>query len=316
MKTIIIDLLGSDLGEAVLLEGVRRSDKGYKYLLVGSKELIDKTLFDSGLTYEAVDTDNYITNEENPLRVLKDKTASLSVCFERLKSDDAVGLISAGATGALFVGTAMKLGLKKGLLSPVLSCMLPRFDGEYFCLADCGANVNPTAEDSVKFAQLAVLYVRAFKRISEPKVYLLNLGKESGKGNAFSKSAYKALSDSGLNFCGNVEADKVFYSDADVVVCDGFAGNVLIKCAEVVAMGVKNIAKNTFCNADEYALFASKVDSLFDYNELAGATLLGYEKPIIKLHGKANAETVKNGVDQLIRTVEGDFSEVFGQLQL
>ena len=300
MKKIIVDLLGSDNGQEELLQGVIKADKNYEYILVGDKALIDKTLSGSGISYVAVEAVDFVSNVENPLRVLSDENVSISKCLGYAAEGDALGIVTAGSTGAALVGSAFKLGLKKGVGSPVLCCVLFRFDGRPFCLADCGANIDPQAEDMLNFARLASDFSKSYCSVKEPKVYLLNVGKEPKKGTAVYKAAYSLLKDGCPNFCGNIEADAVFSSDADVIVCDGFSGNVLLKCGEAVAMGIKNKIIS-YVSEDIGRTISDEIDELFDYNDLAGAVFLGVNKPVIKLHGKANAKTVTAGLAQLIR---------------
>ena len=300
MKKIIVDRLGSDNGQEELLRGVKNADKNYEYILVGDTALIDETLFGRGVVYTAVEAADFVSNGENPLRVLNDENVSISKCLAYAADKDALGVVTAGSTGAALVGSAFRLGLKKGVQSPVLCCVLYRFDGKPFCLADCGANIDPQAADILNFALLTSEFCKSYCGVKEPKVYLLNVGKEPKKGTSTYKAAYSLLKDNCPEFCGNIEADAVFSSDADVIVCDGFSGNVLLKCGEAVAMGIKNKILS-YVSKDSGKIISDEIDKLFDYNDLAGAVFLGVNKPVIKLHGKANAKTVTAGIAQLIR---------------
>ena len=316
MKKIIIDLLGSDNGQEELLKGVVNADKNYEYVLLGDKSLCDEYLAGGGVTYTVIETADFVSNEESPMRVIKDGGVSLAKAFDLLKADeDAIGLVTAGSTGAALVGTAFRFGLIKGLLSPVLCCVLIKLDGGEFTLADCGANIDPRPEDILNFALLASAFAKCYSGASSPKAYLLNVGKEKAKGNELYKAAHKLLEVSGLEFCGNLEADRVFTSDADVLIADGFSGNVFLKASESVAIAVKEITASVVKDEDLIKETYEKVDKIFAYNDLAGAVFLGAKKPVIKLHGKANASTVTCGINQVIRCEKGGFSTAFDNIR-
>ena len=315
MKKIIIDLLGSDNGQEELLKGVLNADKNYEYVLIGDKALCDKYLSGGGLTYTVVQTEDCISNAENPVRVVKDGGVSISKGLDILKADeDAVGLITAGSTGAALIGTAFRFGLLKGLMAPVLSCVLIRLDGHDFTLADCGANVDPKPTDMLNFALLANAFSKCYSGVKEPKVYLLNVGKEKNKGNDLYKETYKLLENSGVNFCGNIEADRVFDSDIDVLVADGFSGNVMLKASESVAIAAKRIMACTVTDESVLTKTYANIDGIFAYNDLAGAVFLGAKKPVVKLHGKALFKTVACGINQIIRCEKGGFPTAFDDI--
>ena len=315
MKKIIVDLLGSDLGQEELLKGVKSADKNYEYVLIGDKSLCDEYLSGGGVKYTVVDTSDFVSNAENPMRVIKDGGVSIAKGLDMLKADeDAVGLLTAGSTGAALIGTAFRFGLLKGLLSPVLACVLIRLDGGEFTLADCGANINPKPEDMLNFALLASAFSKCYSGAKSPDVYLLNVGKEKNKGNDLYKSAYKLLEESGLNFRGNIEADRVFDSDIDVLVADGFSGNVMLKASESVAIAAKMIMKSTVADESVLKKTYENIDRIFAYNDLAGAIFLGANKPVVKLHGKAVSSTVTCGINQVVRCEKGGFSTAFDNI--
>ena len=316
MKKIIIDLLGSDSGQEELLKGVVNADKNYAYVLVGDKKKCDEALYKSGINYVVEDCSSFVANGENPIKVVRDGGVSLARCFALLKDPDAVGLLTAGSTGAALVGTAFSYGLIKGLMSPLLCCNLIKADMTEVCVADCGANLSPSAEDMVKYSVLASAFISAYKGIDDPKVYLLNVGKEGGKGTETLKKAYSLLSEAPIDFCGNIEADAVFTSDADVVVCDGVTGNVFLKGCESVAACIKGIISSVCPDGELVKKLNSRIDDSFAYNDKAGAIFLGADKPIVKLHGKANPLTVKSGIDQIINAEKGGFFDKFNKIKL
>ena len=344
MRKIVIDLEGSDNGSEVLFDGVLKAAEQFpelQFILASTdSEMIEGKI--AGITiprnrFEILTATDVIRNDEPAMSIFKGRDqTSMAVALDALKGQgDAIGLLCAGNTGALMVGSIFRLGLNEGLKTPALSTMLPNTKGGMTTLVDCGANVNIEAKDLKNFAVLGSDFVRRMFKIPKPGVALLNVGREEGKGSPLYVEAYTLLNELGqkgeINFIGNAEGYDIISGYADVIVCDGFAGNIVLKLTESVgkcalALVEQKISEashqsttaNTLSTDDANPLFSSKKSSaeeglneisdklkeLFVFNERGGATFLGTKKPVIKMHGCATSETVVSCVDQLLRITE------------
>lgn len=304
MIKITVDLLGADRNETELLDGVIESLNENSDLFVyvlGTKEILENKLKAAGIDpgrYEVIDAPEVITNHDNPMEVIRTKrNSSLIKGVTLARDNDEVGaFVSCGATGALMVSSMMLIKPLSPAMGPVLVCELLRRDGKYFCISDCGANLDCPAERVVDFAKMGSAYMKA-KGVENPVVRLLSNGAEDSKGTAIIKEAHKLLKETSLNFKGNVEGSTVLESDADVVAADGYSGNVLLKTLEGGATSViKDIRDyaDTLNDADKekFIALADKLYKNYDYNTQGGAVLLGVKKPVVKGHGAATAETM------------------------
>lgn len=310
-KKIVIDTLGADMPPAEICEGIKlNNSKDYHFVVVGPKDEIEKVLNNSDLSYEIIDTFDYISNKENPISIIRNReSSSLYLALANTKKDDTIGLISAGSTGAIMVGSMFILGLEENLQSAILACVLYKFNHQPFCLVDCGANVNPLPTDMKVFAELGSKFMKSYSNITNPKVGLLSVGKEKGKGNELVKRAYELLENSDINFIGNIEIDNVFNSDVDVLVCDGFSGNLLLKNTEAIALMISEKIVKKYCtNKEDLEKINNSIFKLFAYNDQAGAILLGVKKLVIKVHGKANRLTISSAINQLIALNDGGYN--------
>ena len=344
MRKIVIDLEGSDNGSEVLFDGVLKAAEQFpelQFILAGTDpEMMEEKIAATTIPrnrFEILTATDVIRNDEPAMSIFKGRDqTSMAVALDALKGQgDAIGLLCAGNTGALMVGSIFRLGLNEGLKTPALSTMLPNTKGEMTTLVDCGANVNIEAKDLKNFAVLGSDFVRRMFKIPKPGVALLNVGREEGKGSPLYVEAYTLLNELGqkgeINFIGNAEGYDIISGYADVIVCDGFAGNIVLKLTESVgkcalALVEQKISEashqsttaNTLSTDDANPLFSSKKSSaeeglneisdklkeLFVFNERGGATFLGTKKPVIKMHGCATSETVVSCVDQLLRITE------------
>ena len=344
MRKIVIDLEGSDNGSEVLFDGVLKAAEQFpelQFILAGTDpEMMEEKIAATTIPrnrFEILTATDVIRNDEPAMSIFKGRDqTSMAVALDALKGQgDAIGLLCAGNTGALMVGSIFRLGLNEGLKTPALSTMLPNTKGGMTTLVDCGANVNIEAKDLKNFAVLGSDFVRRMFKIPKPGVALLNVGREEGKGNPLYVEAYTLLNELGqkgeINFIGNAEGYDIISGYADVIVCDGFAGNIVLKLTESVgkcalALVEQKISEashqsttaNTLSTDDANPLFDSKKSSaeeglneisdklkeLFVFNERGGATFLGTKKPVIKMHGCATSETVVSCVDQLLRITE------------
>ena len=307
MIKITADLGGADRPQTELAAGVlaaaERHDDLYVYAC-GDREKLAPIL-GGRERIEIIDAPEVITNDDDPSEAYKEKKNSslirgMQLCKE---NKDIGGFVSCGPTGAIFVSAVMMLG-RIARVSPMLTVELPKPDGSSVCIADCGANVDCRPEKLMDFARMGIAYMKAVG-IEKPKVGLLSNGAEDKKGNAVIKKANELLRESGLDFIGNVEGNNVLCGDADVIVCDGFSGNVLLKTIEGSAKAV--IAELRSSGLSGEALDA--VYRKYDYNTQGGAVLLGTGLPIVKGHGAASAETVCSIILTAYRLAKNGLSE-------
>ena len=316
---VVVDAFGCDHPEEFtrgIAEALRQIDD-VTIVACGSKEKIEEFLSNEEFErnrLEILDASEVITNSDSPLRALRQKkNSSLVVAYNALKEDDdTVALVSAGNTGAVIVGAVLLLGRREGVEKPALSTILPNLKGTVTCLVDCGASVDCRAVHLLKFAEHGSEFMKKTYGIENPKVALLSVGTEDEKGNALTKEAFALLKESGLNFVGNMEAKTILTGDVDVIVTDGFAGNVALKSVEGVSSAVVRIMagllkKNAPEGTDLTFVKKSMGDfmAMYDFNSLGGAVLLGVNKPIVKAHGSANDKTLVSTVKQAIQMYKG-----------
>lgn len=312
---IIVDAAGCDNPSAFaagIAEAINQTDA---FIVVyGDKNTVENSLADKQFDrarLEIVHADEVITNNESPVRaVLGKKNASLTLAMKRLaEDDDCQALISAGSTGAVLC--AASIMLQKTAERPSLATTLPNKKGGLTCIADCGANVDCRPEQLARFAELAAGYMCGFTD-HKPVVATLSVGTEDKKGNALSKATFELLKQTDLDFIGNIEAKNVLDGDVDVVVCDGFDGNVLLKCiegtAKLVAEKYTKLLLNNLPEGVNPSFIMSSLQRLtdsFDFTSKGGAILLGVSKLVIKAHGAANSATLTSCVTQAITALTG-----------
>lgn len=311
MKKIVIDLLGSDNSEEELLKGVflaKRETPSYSFVLSGKKEsIVSEVLKNDFLEgdFSYLDTDVALTNYDNPKDIIKkDNVSSLALAIDHLKSDDeSIGIISSGSTGALLLGSIFRLGLIDGIKIPLLGSRLHSFTGKPLILLDCGANLSFESTTYLKAASLGSALAKS-SGCANPRIGLLNVGKEKGKGNEALKEAYSLLeSKSSLTFMGNIEGNDIFSDRCDVILCDGYTGNVVLKLAESMGMyASKKLADLETSKAKESS---ENAFNDFAYTELGASILLGPKKICLKCHGKVSSLGIKNTINQLIELYEG-----------
>lgn len=313
MTKIVIDTLGADMGFAPIVAGVAKAlteKMDFFPVLIGPARETKQVLDEAGIAptrYELVDTNAYIRNEDPPTCIFAGcDDASMAMAYGRLKQDaDCQAMISAGNTGALLVGSICRLGLLPGLKFPVLASALPCNGENLLCLVDCGANVECSADDLARFARMGHIFSKTYCGIESPRIGLMNVGREKQKGTELTRQAYEKIEALGLNFVGNVEGSDLVTDYVDVVVSDGFSGNLLLKCAESVGKAAMQVAKQ--CGADETVCQA--ILARFDFNSRGAATFLGTKKTVVKMHGSANSDTVAASIAQALRLVQGGFAQ-------
>lgn len=312
MIKIVVDLLGADNGPEELVNGAIKAAKENSELylyLCGPKDKIEDAVKKSGLDNLCiVDCVDAITNYDKPVKAFKTKpNSSLVKGLTLAKEDDSVeAFVSCGSTGAVLVSSVFVLG-RIGKVRPALS---PILGGNHdFCIVDCGANVDTRIDELLDFAKMGKAYMEAYG-VDNPKIGILSNGSEPGKGNDLVKEAYKALSEmEGYNFIGNVEGKNILTTEADVIVCDGFAGNIALKTIEGTALaivkGLLDYGKKNNC-MDVIGAAVNDIMNKFDYNTKGGAVMLGVNKLVIKGHGAGVAETVYSIINQAYRLAKNE----------
>ena len=318
MYKIVVDIYGADAGVAPVLEGVAKAiEQGVPIfpVMVGNKEEILSVFSAHNIPsdkYDVIDTDKYITNNDPPTCIFgANDDCSMAMAYAKLKSDpDCVAMLSAGNTGALLVGSICRLGLLPGLKFPALASALPCAGENLVCLVDCGANIDCTANDLVRFAKMGDVFSRSYCGIESPRVGLMNVGREAKKGNALAQEAYGKISELPINFVGNLEGSDLVSGYADVIVTDGFSGNIILKNAEAVGKAAMSIVEK-LAGEQNPELCKKICDCLFetfDFNSRGGATFLGPKKTVVKMHGSANVNTTVACLEQIIRLEKANFS--------
>ncbi len=310
---ILIDAMGGDNSPDEIIKGAVQSLDAIEsdIILIGNEKIINekiKEFYDKDKISDISDrlsiknTTEVIRNEESPTSAIKNKKdSSLVVGFNMLKNGEGDAFVSAGSTGAFMAGGLLMVGRIKGIDRPALCPILPTYDGKGFMLIDCGANTNCKPINLFQFAKMGSIYMNKVMHISDPKVGLLNIGAEEGKGNELTKETFIKFSETDeFNFYGNIEGRDVFGGDVSVVVTDGFTGNVALKTIEGMGSMISKLLKEELnANLWRKLLAAMLMPALkkfkkrMDYSEYGGALLLGIKKPMIKCHGTANAKIVK-----------------------
>lgn len=316
--TIAVDAMGGDDAPAEIVKGAFKAAKGSKakILLVGNEKAIRKHLppLYKRRGIEIVHCDDYIRMDESAGTGLRKRhEASLVVAARLVKDGKAQALVSAGNTGALHQIALLEVGRLKGIRRPALAALLPS-EGEPVLALDLGANADCKPEYLLQFAWMGSTYSHRVMGIKSPRVGLLNIGTEEGKGNSLVNQAHELLEKSeGLNFVGNVEPGSIFAGDVDVVVCDGFVGNMMLKSAEAISEFIlKRMKQAATTNARAKlgglmlrpSLRSLKQD--ISHSDHGGAILLGLKGIVIKCHGRADRETVCNGIKAAEQALESD----------
>ena len=324
---IILDAMGGDLAPtAPVMGGIQAAkDFGVEVTLVGRGEAILEVLRQNGLDtlpqgVEIANADDVVDMHDDPARVIRQKPNSSMVLGLKMLSDgQGDAFVSAGSTGALLTGATLLVKRVKGIRRAAMSPAMPNKKGGKTLIVDCGANAECTPEFLLQFGLVGSLYAKKSLGVENPKVGLLNIGTEDTKGTPLQKEAYALLKNAHeqglLNFIGNVEGREVLLGGVDVVVCDGFSGNVLLKTIEGTAMFMgsllKRMFKKNFFSKIGYVLCKSGMKDLLkmmDYREIGGTQFLGIKKPVIKAHGSSDALAFRNAIRQAEEAARADFS--------
>lgn len=313
---ILIDALGSDKGAKEIIKGTIKAMKEVEFtpILLGEEKVLAPLL--EGEAIEIIEASEVIENNEEPtLAVRRKKNSSIVVGSRLLKEDLADGMFSCGSTGGLLASGLFIVGRLKGVDRASISIALPNPKGHSLVM-DVGANMDSKPEMLLQFAYMGSVYLELMEERERPKVALLNVGIEEGKGNFLTKEAYKLLKSSDLNFIGNIEARDLFKGEADVIITDGFSGNVSLKTIEATVKFISEELREALMSS-----FKSKIGALLikdelknmmkklDYRAVGGAPLLGLKKPLFKGHGSSDSLAVYNGILRLIDFIEKDVIE-------
>jgi phosphate acyltransferase len=316
---LAVDAMGGDNApkEIVLgaMDAVTEIDN-LTITLYGDENQI-KPLLTNHKNIEIIHTDEVITGDDEPVRaVRRKKNSSLVLMANAVKEGRADACISAGNTGALMSAGLFVVGRIPGIDRPALSPTLPTVDGKGFLMLDVGANVDAKANHLVQYAIMGSIYSEKVRHISNPSVGLLNVGTEDGKGNELTKKAFEQLKNAPINFIGNVEARDILNSACDVVVTDGFSGNIALKTIEGTAQAIFALLKGTLMSSTKTKLAAGLMKNdlrglkdKLDYSEYGGAGLFGLAAPVIKAHGSSNSRAILSAIKQANHMVENDVTE-------
>ncbi|MCL7746430.1 phosphate acyltransferase PlsX [Halalkalibacter alkaliphilus] len=311
---ISIDAMGGDHSPKAQVEAAQNAIKSFPELnitLVGNEEEIKKHITNDKRITILHTTEKIEDTDQPTTAVRRKKDSSMVLSVREVKEGRADACISAGNTGALMTAGLLHVGRIKGIDRPALSPMLPTLDGKGFLLLDVGANMDAKPEHLQQYAIIGKTYMEMVRNVNNPRVGLLNVGTEDGKGNELTKAAFPLLKSSDINFIGNVEARDLLSGVADVVVCDGFSGNLVLKSVEGTAGTLFSLLKkeltSSFVNKLAAGVLKSSlrgIKSQLSYSEYGGAGLYGLRAPVIKAHGSSDATAVFHAIRQAKEMVE------------
>lgn len=313
---IIVDAFGGDNAPLEVLKGCQRAvqELGVNIILTGSRDKIEKCAYDNGISMDGIEiehTEDVFDIHEEPNQIIKSgKNTSMALGLQLLADGKGDAFVSAGSTGALVMGATFIVKRIKGIKRIAPSPVMPADKGS-FLLTDAGANTECRPEMLMQFAVMGSAYMEKVMGIKNPKVALLNIGAEETKGRDLEIETYKLLEKSGLNFVGNIEARDMPKGECQVVVTDGFTGNIALKLYEGMGSFFSRKLKWIFSGAGKIgALFSLGKIKVFkkqmDYKEVGGSALLGVRAPVIKAHGSSDGTAFFNAVRQAKKCVEGN----------
>jgi phosphate acyltransferase len=320
---VAVDAMGGDNAPGEIVKGAVEAineKANIKVFLVGKEDLIEQELenyeYDKN-RLEVVPADDVITNDESPVMAIRrKKNSSTVVAMNLVKKNDADAFVSAGSTGAILVGGQFIVGRIKGVERPPLAPLIPTLNG-FSLLIDCGANVDARPSHLLQFAKMGSIYMEDIVGVKNPKVAIVNIGTEEEKGNMLVKETYPLLKEcKDINFIGSIESRNIPYGEADVIVCEAFVGNVILKLYEGLSSAIINLIKQGLMSTTKSKIGAllSK-DALkntlksLDITEQGGAPLLGLNGLVVKTHGNSRSNEIKNSIIQCIAFTEYNINE-------
>jgi glycerol-3-phosphate acyltransferase PlsX len=334
MVTIAVDAMGGDHAPKSEVEGALRAVRSLdvQVILVGREDVVRRELDHHGawqtLPIKVQHASEVITMDDNAAKAMRTKRdSSIRVCARLVKEGLAQGLVSVGNTGAAMATSKMVLGVVSGVDRPALATPFPTVKGKPTLLVDAGANVDCSPEMLAQFAIMGEIYSRVIFKTSKPRVGILSIGEEEHKGNDLTKAATPLFKLLPINFVGNVEGRNIFDGSVDVVVCDGFVGNVVLKVSEGLSEAIRHMLKDSLSATITGQIGAVFSRSAFldfkkrtDYSEYGGAPLLGVKGVSIIGHGRSNANAIKNAIRVAAEFAEGNvnrrIAEELSRLQL
>jgi glycerol-3-phosphate acyltransferase PlsX len=323
MLTIAVDAMGGDHAPKSEVEGAIRAASEYsvRVVLVGREDILRRELDQhpqaSELPIEVRHASEFITMEDSAAKAVRSKKdSSIKVASRLMRDSEARGVVSAGNTGAAMVTAKIMQGMIRGVDRPALASAFPTVKGRPVVVLDVGANVDSTPEMLAQFAVMGEVYSRIIFHNRRPRVGLLSIGEEEHKGNDLTRAALPLLKALPINFIGNVEGRDVFTGDADVIVCDGFIGNVTLKVSEGLVELITAMLRESLeatvrrklgavLSRDAYRELKKRVD----YSEYGGAPLLGVKGVNIICHGRSNANAIKNAIRVAVEFAQGRVNE-------
>ena len=327
MITVVLDAYGGDYSPTEPIKGAILACKQIEDLhiiVTGKKQEIEKVLLDNKADlsrFSIIDAQDEITNMDVPTIAIKQKTeSSLYKAIEEVRTNDNVyGMVSSGATGAVLTGAFMRIGRIKGVSRPALCPILPTiYDDKQVALVDSGANIDCKPINLVHFAIMGNAYVKSVLNVENPKIALLSNGTEDKKGNELVHETFPLLKEiKEINFVGNMEARDLLFGEVDLVVADGFAGNVLLKSTEGAIGAFQKILKEKVKKSFKASIGALLMKKVFkqlkdklDYNNRPGAVLLGTKKVVVKSHGAAKANCIKECILQVVKMAQANICKI------
>jgi glycerol-3-phosphate acyltransferase PlsX len=306
---IALDAMGGDHAPAATVEGAIKAvneSRTLSVILVGNEKEIKKELKNRKYPHSSISIEHasqIVEMDEPPLTALRrKKDSSIKISVDLVKQGKANAMVSAGNSGAVMATALLLLGKLHGVERPAIAAVMPTLKG-LFILIDAGANVDCKSKHLLQFAIMGQAYAKSIFDVMSPRVGLLSIGEEDVKGNELTKEVFQLLKNSGINFIGNIEGKNIFMGDADVVVCDGFVGNIALKISEGLAEAMRKMLKREISDKtagkigyvllkDAFKRFKKRTD----YSEYGGAPLLGISKPCIISHGRSSSKAIKNAI--------------------
>lgn len=314
---IAIDAMGGDHAPEEVVKGAEAAlkDSELSLILVGDKARLSKLR--KNPNWEIIHCDEVIGMNEPPVSAVKQKkNASVNVALDLVKNKKADAVISAGNTGALMASALFKLGRIEGVERPAIATIFPNIQGGELLLLDMGANVDCRPKHLEQFAKMGYLYAQHVMHIKNPRVGLLNIGAEVEKGNDLTQQTYPLLKEARINFIGNIEGGDILAGKVDVVICDGFVGNIVLKISESLSQMLFTLLKDelmkNFVSKAGAILLKPALKSLkkrIDYDEHGAAPLLGLNGIVYKAHGRAKAKAIKSAIRVCAEAVREDIVE-------
>lgn len=321
---IAIDAMGGDHAPKATVEGAIQAAKDWpdlRIVLVGDREKIEPLLVNKPVNIEIRHASEVIGPDEEPVKAVRRKRdSSLVAAVTMVKNKEVDAVISAGNTGAFMTAGLLITGRMKGIERPALSPILPTIDRAGVLVLDAGANMDARPLHLKQYALMGNIYAEKVMGVTRPRVGLLNVGTEPRKGNELCKETFALLENSPINFIGNVEARDILNHVCDVVVCDGFSGNILLKSLEGMAGTLFSVMKKEFTQNIAGKMGALLLKSSFkriklqmDYAEYGGALLMGIRGTCIKAHGSSNARAIRNAILQAKKFIENDVNTLIAR---